>query len=101
MINKESYFLDYDAYTQNDIVSIDNSSITLSGERHISFSECESNYRKLFGAENDKYIGEAEDDKMSLFFFTTPKPIMIRYMDEGEKENYQKLKKSIEPYKFK
>lgn len=40
MINKDTYFTDYEAYTENDIVEITHQGISLKMDNFIDFNEC-------------------------------------------------------------
>lgn len=101
MIDKEVYFLDYSAYTTDEILEINNDSITLKSDKRIIFAECENNYKLLFGNDNNLCIGEADDSDMSLMFYTSPTPTMIRIMNESKREKYEEIKQSVKPYIFK
>ena len=102
-------FEDYDAITENEILSICETGITLKSFRFINFEECAYHFKKTMGG-SGKCIGEREIEDLSFTFYTSPKPIMIIFIKKNKltellsKRNaasrFQKLQKQIIKYGY-
>ncbi|MBE5758850.1 MAG: hypothetical protein E7332_02305 [Clostridiales bacterium] len=68
-------FADYEAYTDASILGICKNGIALEHFDFIDFAACCRN--------TDKIIGEYNDDDLSITFYTTPEPIMIRFLPKN------------------
>lgn len=103
-------FEDYDAYTDNEIVGISKEGISLKSFGFINFKECAYNFKQTEGG-SGKCIGEREITDLSFTFYTSPKPIMIKFVEKNKlielitkKHNtalrFQKLQEQIFGYGY-
>jgi len=102
-------FEDYDACTENEIVGISKEGISLRTFGFINFNECAYNFKQTEGG-SGKCIGEREIADLSFTFYTSPKPIMIKFIERNKfieffaKENtrsrFHKLQKQILKYGY-
>lgn len=83
MINKDTYFTDYEAYTENDIVEITHQGISLNVGRFIDFNECADTYMKAHSTNESLCVGERDITDNSFTFYTLPKPTMIKFIEKG------------------
>ena len=102
-------FEDYDACTENEIMGISKEGISLKSFRFINFKECAYNFKQTEGG-SGKCVGEREITDLSFTFYTSPKPIMIKFIEKNKylelisKENtisrFHKLQKQIVQYGY-
>ncbi len=102
-------FEDYDVCTEDEIMDISKEGILLKSFRFINFRECAYNFKLMCGG-SGKCIGEREITDLSFTFYTSPKPIMIEFVEKSKlvefvaKENtisrFHKLQKEIEQYGY-
>ena len=102
-------FEDYDACTENEIVGVSKEGISLKTFKFINFKECAYNFKQIEGG-LENCIGEREITDLSLTFYTSPKPIMIKFIEKNKftefisKENalsrFHKLQKQILEYGY-
>ena len=76
-------FEDYDAYTENEIMGITEHGISLKSFRFINFKECVYNFQQTEGG-SDNCVGERETPDFSFTFYTSPKPIMIKFIEKSK-----------------
>ena len=97
-------FEDYEACTENEITGISKAGISLKSFGFINFKECAYNFKQTEGG-SGKCVGEREITDLSFTFYTSPKPIMIKFIEKNKfiefiaKENtisrFNKLQKQI------
>lgn len=102
-------FEDYDACTENEIMGINKEGISLQPFRFINFKECAYNFKQTEGG-SGKCVGEHEITDLSFTFYTSPKPIMIKFIEKSKfiesisKKNtiyrFHKLQKQILEYGY-
>lgn len=102
-------FEDYDACTENEIIGICKDGISLKSFSFINFKECAYNFKQTEG-DSGNCIGEREITDLSFTFYTSPKPIMIKFIEKNKfielisKENalsrFHKLQKQILEYGY-
>ncbi len=80
---KSITFEDYDAYTENEIMGISKHGISLKSFRFINFNECAYNYQQNEGG-LENCVGEREPADLSFTFYTSPKPIMIKFIENNK-----------------
>lgn len=100
---------DYDCCSENDIMGISKEGISLNSFRFVNFRECAYNFKQTEGG-SGKCIGDREITDLSFTFYTSPKPIMIKFIEKNKfiefisKENtifrFHKLQKQISEYGF-
>lgn len=76
-------FDDYDCCTDNEIMGISKEGISLKSFRFINFKECAYNFKQVEGG-SGKCIGEREITDLSFTFYTSPKPIMIKFIEKSK-----------------
>ena len=99
----------YDTCTENEIVGISKEGISLKTFGFINFKECAYNFKQTEGG-SGKCVGEREITDLSFTFYTSPKPIMIKFIERNKlveffsKENtesrFHKLQKQILKYGY-
>lgn len=102
-------FEDYDACTENEIMGISETGISLKSFRLINFKECAYNYKLIQGGWGN-CIGEREITDLSFTFYTSPKPIMIKFIAKSKLiefiskkhtiSRFHKLQKQIMKYGY-
>ena len=102
-------FEDYDTCTDNEVLGINEEGISLTNFRFINFRECEYNFKQSEGG-SGKCIGERDITDYSFTFYTSPKPIMIVFIEKNKfiefisKKNtisrFNKLQKQIMKYGY-
>jgi hypothetical protein len=75
-------FEDYDAFTDNEILNISETGISLKSFRFINFKECAYNF-KITNGGSGQCIGEREIEDLSFTFYTSPKPVMIKFIPKN------------------
>ena len=76
-------FEDYDACTENEIMGITEHGISLKSFHFINFKECAYNFQQTEdGSKN--CVGEKETSDLSYTFYTSPKPIMIKFIEKSK-----------------
>ena len=76
-------FEDYDACTENEIMGITEYGISLKSFRFINFKECAYNFQQTEdGSKN--CVGEKEASDLSYTFYTSPQPIMIKFIEKNK-----------------
>lgn len=75
-------FEDYDAFTDNEILNVSETGISLKSFRFINFKECAYNF-KITNGGSGKCVGEREIEDLSFTFYTSPKPIMIKFIPKN------------------
>ena len=73
-------FEDYDTYTENEIIWISKEGISLKSSQFINFRECTYNFKQTKGG-SGKCIGERDISNLSFTFYTSPKPILIKFIE--------------------
>ncbi len=73
-------FGDYNACTEQEIVSITPEGISLKTFGFISFQECACNYQQAEGG-SGHCVGER--GILSFTFYTSPKPVMIKFIPKN------------------
>ena len=76
----DTYFDEFDFFTEHDIVKISPEGILLKTGRLISFLECSQNFKKMNPTGNSNCVGEREITHWHFTFYTTPKPIKIDFL---------------------
>ena len=76
-------FEDYDACTGNEITGISKAGISLTSFGFINFKECAYNFMQTEGG-SDRCVGEREITDLSFTFYTSPKPIMIKFIERNK-----------------
>ena len=74
------YFSTYGAYTDKDILWINQAGITLKSGVFIDFKVCSENYGKANSESNSICVGERDITDLSFTFYASPHPIMIKYI---------------------
>jgi len=102
-------FEDYDCCTENEIMGISKEGISLKSFQFINFKECAYNFKQTEGG-SGKCVGEREIADLSFTFYTSPKPIMIKFIEKSRfiefisKKNtisrFHKLQKEIVDYGY-
>ena len=93
----DNYFADYDAYSDDSIVRILPDGIELSGGGKILFDECARNFRTYSGCTPDtKYIGEKDADDGSFMLYSSPRPLMIRFLPRMFSKSVQRRMNDFE-----
>ena len=72
-------FDDYDICTVNNIVDINEYGIAVDSFRFINFKECAYNFKQIEGG-SGKCVGERDITDLSFSFYTSPKPIVIKFI---------------------
>lgn len=60
MIDKDNYFTDYEAYTENDIGEITHQGISLKMGKFIDFHQCADTFMKAHSTNESMCVGERE-----------------------------------------
>lgn len=98
----------YDVYTENEIAGISKEGISLTDLDFINFKECVYNFNQIYGG-SGKCIGERNITEFSFTFYTSPKPIIIKFIQKNRfkfvtKNNtisrFHSLQKQIEGYGY-
>lgn len=76
-------FDDYYACTENEIINISKDGISLKSFGFINFKECAYNFKQTKGGVG-KCIGERIITDLSFTFYTSPKPIMIKFIEKNK-----------------
>lgn len=76
-------FKDYDCCTENDICGVGVDGISLKSFDFINFRECAYNFRQTEGG-NGNCVGERDITDLSFTFYTSPKPIMIKFLEKNK-----------------
>lgn len=76
-------FEDYDACTENEIMGITEYGISLKSFHFINFKECAYNFQQTEGG-TENCVGEKETSDLSYTFYTSPKPIMIKFIEKSK-----------------
>lgn len=76
-------FDDYDACIENEIMSISKEGISLKSFHFINFKECAYNFKRTKGGAG-KCVGEREIVDLSFTFYTSPKPITIKFIAKNK-----------------
>ena len=102
-------FEDYDCFSENDIMGISKEGISLNPFRFVNFKECAYNFKQIGGG-SGKCVGERKITDLSFVFYTSPKPVMIKFIEKNKfiefitKENtisrFHKLQKQIVKYGY-
>ena len=80
----ESYFADYDSFTEEAIAEITRNGILLKNGVFIDFSVCAENFKKANSQSSGKCVGEREITDRSFTFYANPKPIMIKFLPRNK-----------------
>lgn len=80
----ESYFADYYSFSEDEIVEITKTGISLKNGVFIDFSVCAENFKKANPKSNGKCVGEREISDWSFTFYASPKPIMIKFISRSK-----------------
>ena len=73
-------FSTYNAYTDKDVLWINQAGITLKSGVFIDFKVCSENYGKANSESNSICVGERDITDLSFTFYASPHPIMIKYI---------------------
>ena len=79
-MDKDKYFSDYEAFTENEMLEITARGISLKNGMYIGFDECTGVWAKVNLLEESKCVGERDIIDGSFTFYTLPKPIMIKFI---------------------
>lgn len=87
-MDKDKYFSDYNAFTENEIHEISAQGIAMKNGMYIDFAECAEVWAKVNSLEESKCVGECVGERDSIdgsfTFYTLPKPIMIKFVKKGK-----------------
>ena len=83
-MDKDKYFSDYEAFTENEMLEITARGISLKNGMYIGFDECTGVWAKVNSLEESKCVGERDIIDGSFTFYALPKPIMIKFMKKGK-----------------
>ena len=78
-----SYFNDYDAFTENEISDVTENGIALRNGTFIDFEVCTETWAKTKGVERSMCVGERDAEDLSFTFYSLPKAIMIKFIPVG------------------
>ena len=84
MIDKDNYFTDYEAYTENDIVEITHQGISLKMGKFMDFQQCADTFMKAHSTNESMSVGERDITDNSFTFYTLPKPTLIRFIEKSK-----------------
>lgn len=82
-MDKDAYFADYEAYTENEIAEVTAKGIILKNGGSIVFAECSETFKIIHSIEENKCVGERDISDFSFMFYTYPKPTMIKYIEKN------------------
>ena len=82
-MDKDKYFSDYEAFTENEMLEITARGISLKNGMYIGFDECTGVWAKVNLLDESKCVGERDIIDGSFTFYTLPKPIMIKFIKKG------------------
>ncbi|MBE6664944.1 MAG: hypothetical protein E7603_01810 [Ruminococcaceae bacterium] len=83
-MNKDNYFADYEAFTENEISEITAKGIALKNGLYIDFAVCAEMWNKANSVNAAKCVGERDASNFSFTFYALPKPIMIQFVEKGK-----------------
>lgn len=83
-MDKDRYFSEYEAFTENEILEVAAQGIELKNGMYINFAECAEVWAKVNSLEESKCVGERDIIDGSFTFYALPKPIMIKFMKKGK-----------------
>ena len=83
-MNTDSYFKDYEAFTENEISEITAQGIALKNGMYIDFAVCAEVWDKANSVKNIRCVGESDAMDYSFTFYALPKPIMIKFIPKGK-----------------
>ncbi|MGM9642221.1 MAG: hypothetical protein ACI3XI_03315 [Eubacteriales bacterium] len=83
-MDKDKYYSDYEAFTENEILEITAQGILLRDGMYIDFAECTEVWAKENSLEESKCVGERDAADYSFTFYSLPKPIMIKFISKGK-----------------
>lgn len=83
-MDKDKYFSDYAAFTENEMLEITAQGITLKNGMVIDFVECTEIWARENSVKESKCVGERDATDYSFTFYTLPKPIMIKFIPKGK-----------------
>ncbi|MBQ9086985.1 MAG: hypothetical protein IJY47_07355 [Clostridia bacterium] len=83
-MDKDKYFSDYEAFTENEILEITAQGISLKNGMYIDFDECTEIWARENSLEKSECVGERDATDYSFTFYTLPKPIMIKFISRGK-----------------
>ncbi len=87
-------FEDYETFTENEISGINKDGISLKSFGFINFKECVYNFKQTQGG-SGKCVGEREITNLSFTFYTSPKPIMIKFIENNKSYEFDKKENAI------
>ena len=76
-------FEDYIACTENEIMGINKNGISLKSFGFINFEECAYHFKQAEGGP-ENCVGVRENEDLSFTFYTSPKPIMIKFIEKNK-----------------
>ncbi len=76
-------FEDYNTCTENEIMLISKEGISLNSFGFINFKECAYNFKQTKGG-LDKCVGERDITDLSFTFYTSPKPIKLKFIKRNK-----------------
>lgn len=80
----DDYFIDYEAYTEDEIAEITSKGILFKNGVFIDFSVCVENFKETNHKSSGKCVGEREISYLSFTFYANPKPIMIKFLPRNK-----------------
>ena len=84
-MNENKYFADYDTFSEYDIINITSKGIALKNGALINFDECTKKYKETHAlGENILCVGERDITDLSFMFYSSPKPIMIKFVENNK-----------------
>lgn len=81
-MDQETYFSDYDAFTEHDISEITANGIALKNGRCIDFAVCAEVWAKVHSLKISTCIGECDITDLSFTFYTLPNPTEITFVEK-------------------
>ena len=111
-MNVNRCFSDYDTFTEHEITNITHHGILLKNDVLIEFKTCAKNYKEAHSLEEKTLcIGERDITDLSFTFYTSPKPIMIKFIEKNKfaeffskcntRQRFHELQKKVNEYGYK
>lgn len=92
-------FADYDCYSEEAIAGIGPAGISLNPFGFINFKECAYNFKQIEGGSGE-YIGESDLTDLSVAFYTSPKPTVIKFTAKRATTHLRRLQKQISKFGY-
>ena len=98
-MDKDKYFSDYEAFTDNEMLEVTSHGIALKNGMYINFAECAEVWAKVNSLKKSKCVGERDATDYSFTFYTLPKPIMIEFIPKGKLSEFFSKKKTYDRFR--